>query len=318
MPFQDVEDEPIEAPKPPGSIERLLRKIFVEDLGLKLLALAITLVIWMVVTSENQPMTIHASVPLDFVRPPNLAISSDPPHTVEILLSGSRNKLSNLRTMDLVATVDLKDSKAGDRVVRLSPERVNLQLPSGVSIVSFQPPTLPIRLEPIVRREVPVDVRLEGNTAPGFEVYETQVTPNAVWVTGPAKRVNELQKAPTETISVDGHKESFTVQRLSIAIPDEKVEAGDSFVDVLVTIGERRAEKNFDNVVVRWANNSAPSHNATVRLLGPSQVLEQLRSEDISVIVDRSPSGEAVPRLQLRGAVPHLKLIALNPPLQNK
>lgn len=315
MPFQDVEDEPIEVPKPPGTVERVLRKIFVEDLGLKLLALAITLLVWMAVTSENQPMTIHASVPLNFIRPDNLAISNDPPRTVDVLLTGTKNKLNNLRTIDLVATVDLSDGKAGDRVIRLSPERVSIQLPNGVSIASFQPSTLPIRFEPMVRKEVPVEVKLDGEPDEGFEVYGTQATPTEVWVSGPSSHVNALGKAPTETVSVDGRKESLTAPRVSIAIADEKIDSGESLVDVVITIGEKRIERSFPDVVVRHSYNPSQSHKTTVKLLGPRQALDQLKSADISVIIDRSPSGEDIPRLQLPSDFQHVQLIAMNPPV---
>lgn len=315
MPFQDVEDEPIEAPKPPGTVERVLRKIFVEDLGLKLLALAITLLVWMAVTSENQPMTIHASVPLNFIRPDNLAISNDPPRTVDVLLTGTKNKLNNLRTIDLVATVDLSDGRAGDRVVRLSPDRVSIQLPTGVSIASFQPSTIPIRFEPTVRKEVPVEVKLDGEPAEGFEVYGTQATPTVVWVSGPSSHVNALGKAPTETVSVDGRKESLTAPRVSIAISDEKIDSGESLVEVVITIGEKRIERSFPDVVARHSNNPSQSHKTTVTLLGPRQALDQLKSADISVLIDRSPSGEDVPRLQLPSDFQHVQLIAMNPPV---
>jgi YbbR domain-containing protein len=310
MPFQDVEDEPIEVPKPPGTVERVLRKIFVEDFGLKLLALAITLLVWMAVTGENQPITIHTAVQLNFVRPDNLGISNDPPRTVEVLLTGSRNRLNNLRLLDLVATVDLTDSKPGDRVIRLSPERVAIQLPAGVKISSFQPATLPIRLEPIVRREVMVEVHLDGEPAAGFEVYSTQSTPGAVWIAGPASHVNELQKAPTETISVDGRKETFTVPRVSIAIADEKLDVADNLVDIVVTIGEKRIQKRFENVPL-LRSNSSQSQTAAVTLIGPTGLLQQLKAEDITLVLD---AGETVPKLQLPPAMQdHIKLISIDP-----
>ena len=44
MPFQDIDEVAItDLPQTPGKIERVLRKIFIEDWSLKLLALAITL-----------------------------------------------------------------------------------------------------------------------------------------------------------------------------------------------------------------------------------------------------------------------------------
>jgi YbbR domain-containing protein len=251
MPFQDIEeDREVEVPNPPGAFERLVRRIFLEDLGLKILALGITLFIWLAVTSENQPVTIHTSVQLNFVRPQNLEISNDPPRTVEIFLTGSRNKLNNLRLLDLVATVNLSDSVPGERVIRLS-ERVSLQLPPGVTIDSFKPASIPIRLEPTIQRQLPIEVRLEGKPAEGFEVYGTETSLNVINLAGPQSHLNELKQAPTETISVEGKRESFTVSKVSIVIPDQKIEVLDSGLDVTVTIGVKRTEKVLENVPVR-------------------------------------------------------------------
>jgi hypothetical protein len=55
--------------------------------------------------------------------------------------------------------------------------------------------------------------------------------------------VNALQKAPTETISVEGRKNTFTATQVAIDIPDQKVDIVDSFVDVVIEIGQRRSEK---------------------------------------------------------------------------
>jgi len=51
MPFQDI-DEANDAPLPrvPTRLELGLRRIFLEDVGLKLLALAIAVVLWLSVT----------------------------------------------------------------------------------------------------------------------------------------------------------------------------------------------------------------------------------------------------------------------------
>ena len=57
MPFQDIDEtDVVEVPRPPTALERGVRKIFVEDWSLKLLALAITLVLWFAVTGQNKPL----------------------------------------------------------------------------------------------------------------------------------------------------------------------------------------------------------------------------------------------------------------------
>ncbi len=49
MPFQDVDEtDVVEVPRPPTALERGARKVFAEDWSLKLLALAITLILWFI------------------------------------------------------------------------------------------------------------------------------------------------------------------------------------------------------------------------------------------------------------------------------
>ena len=121
MPFQDVDEVVTTQPRTaPNRVETLLRKIFLEDWSLKLLSLAIALVLWLLVTGQNEPVTAHVNVQLNFIRPQSLEISNDPPRTVDVMLTGSRNKLDDLTSLDLVATVDISDQRAGERVLRLA------------------------------------------------------------------------------------------------------------------------------------------------------------------------------------------------------
>src|SRR4029079_6087499 len=164
MPFQDVDEiaEPASPARlPPSRVEKLLRRIFLEDWSLKLLSLAIALVLWLLVTGQNEPVTAHVNVQLNFIRPQSLEISNDPPRTVDVMLTGSRNKLDDLTTLDLVATVDISDQRAGERVLRLA-YKAQIALPQGVKVDGFQPSAIPVRLEPIVERQVPIEPKLEG------------------------------------------------------------------------------------------------------------------------------------------------------------
>src|SRR6185436_9053349 len=191
MPFQDIDD--VSTPEPMAAashrVEKLLRRLFLEDWSLKLLSLAFAVVLWLVVTGQNQPVTAHVNVQLNFIRPPSLEISNDPPRTVDVMLTGSRNKLDDLTTLDLVATVDISDQHAGERVLRLA-DKAQISLPQGIKVDGFQPSAVPIRLEEIVDRQVIVEPKLEGKPADGFEVYATHPSKGSVAVRGPTSRVN--------------------------------------------------------------------------------------------------------------------------------
>ncbi|MDQ3175731.1 MAG: CdaR family protein [Acidobacteriota bacterium] len=316
MPFQDVDEtDVVEVPRPPTALERGARKVFAEDWSLKLLALAITLILWFAVTGQNQPLTIRTGVQLNLIRPSNLDISNDPPRTVEVVLTGSRPNLQSLSPLDLVATVDVSDHLAGERVIRLSLDRVTMQLPDGVKIESFQPSTIPVRLEPRMERQVPVEVKTEGKPADGYEVYRINPAQMTVRVRGPASRIEALQKAPTETISLSGRKESFTASRVAIDIPDQKIDVLDPLVDLAVEVGEKRTEKSFSGVAARSISGvEVRPATAEVTLAGPASVLSELRSEDVKVVVDMSTTGGSVAGLELPPAVKdRVKLLSVRP-----
>jgi YbbR domain-containing protein len=221
--------------------ERWLRKLFLADWGLKLLALAITVVLWLAVTGQNQPVTLRVSgVQLNFLKPDGLEISNDPPSTVDVVLTGSKDKLDRIGPRDLLATVDLSDQKAGERVVKLSLDRMKMDLQEDVKIQRVHPATIPIRLEPVIEAPVEVEVKFEGKLPEGYEVGSVSVSPARVRLRGPADRINALRKALTETVWLDGKKESFDLSNVEINIPDPKIETLDPAVDIHVEVVERK------------------------------------------------------------------------------
>ena len=300
MPYEDVDevDETTVVAPAPSRVDKLLRKIFVEDWSLKLLSLAIAIVLWLVVTGQNQPVTAHVNVQLNFIRPQSLEISNDPPRTVDVMLTGSRNKLDDLTTLDLVATVDISDQRSGERVLRLA-DKAQIALPQGVKVDGFQPSAIPVRLEPIVARQVPIEPKLEGKPADGYEVYSVHPSKGSVTVRGPESHVISLQKMQTESVLLNGHKESFTAPNVAIDVSDAKVDAIDPVVNVEVEIGERRTEKSFSGVAVEAADGGhVQPARALVTLLGPASVLDTLKPEDLKLVVDTDG-----PRLELPPAL---------------
>lgn len=242
MPFQDIEDtEVAPVPRSPTMLERLLRKLFIEDWNLKLLALAITAVLWLAVTGQNQPVTLRVSdVQLNFLKPDGLEISNEPPNHVEVFLRGSPDKLNQIGPRDLVATVDLTDQKAGERIVRLSLDRVKVNLREDVRIQQFQPATIPIRLEPVIEMPVEVELKFEGKLPEGYEIVSVSINPSRIRLRGPADRINAMHKAMTESVWLDGKKEPFDLYQVEINIPDPKIDVLDPGVDVHVEIAEKK------------------------------------------------------------------------------
>jgi YbbR domain-containing protein len=288
-PLHDDNDVPYHLPQPPGAIERWLRRIFVEDLNTKVLALGITLVLWFAVTGQNKPMTKRLfGVQLSFVHADDMAISNDPPAKVDITVTGSRDKLERLNAMDLLATVLVAERTTGDRVLRLSPDRVKVELPAGVQVEAFQPAIVSVRLEPRLEREVPIHLKFEGSVPAGYEVYGATSDPVRVKVRGPASVVNAIQQASTESIMLDGKTTTFDLPQVAVDIPDQKVDVVNGEIKAHVEIGERGIEKSFNNLAVPSVDANSKPQLATVTLSAPASVLAQLRREEIRLEIDSS------------------------------
>lgn len=303
MPFQDIDEVDDSEPTPaPSRVEKFLRKVFLEDWSLKLLSLTIALVLWLVVTGQNQPVTAHVNVQLNFIRPQSLEISNDPPRTVDVMLTGSRNKLDDLTALDLVATLDLSDQRAGERVLRLA-DKAQISLPQGVKVDGFQPSVIPVHLEPVVERQIAIEPKLTGKPADGYEIYAVQPSEGSVTVRGPASKVNALHKVVTESIWISGQKETITVTNVAIDIPDPKVDLLDPSVTIRIEIGEHRIERNFSDVAVTTAGGGKVQPSSTsITLVGPASLIEALKAEEIKLIVDpTAPSAQ--PRLELPAAL---------------
>ncbi|HKO98876.1 MAG TPA: CdaR family protein [Pyrinomonadaceae bacterium] len=239
MPFQDEEDEATSAiPRTPTIIERWLRRILLEDWGLKLLALAVTIVLWMAVTGQNAPVTQRYGVQLTFLRPQGMEISNDPPDSVEVILTGSPAKLAEMGPR-LAAIVDIADQKPGERVIRLN-DRAQITLPSGVTIQGFRPSTANIRLEPVVESQVNIEVKFEGTLPEGYEVGTVSCSPGMVRLRGPADRINLQRKATTETVSLDRKTETFTLAGVAVITSDPKIEMLDPTVNIKVEVVEKK------------------------------------------------------------------------------
>lgn len=299
MPFQDIdEDTTTDRGAPSHRVERFLRKVFLEDWSLKLLSLTIALVLWLLVTGQNQPVTAHVNVQLNFIRPQSLEISNDPPRVVAVMLTGSRNKLDDLTALDLVATVDITDQRAGERVLRLA-DKAQISLPQGIKIDGFQPSAIPIRLEPVVERQLVIEPRLEGRPAAGYEVYAVYPNKSIIVLRGPESRVNVIQRVSTETIWLAGHRETFVASNVALDVTDPKVDLSETVINVTIEIGEQRSERNFTGVSVITSDGKGVQPNTTsITLFGPTTLLNSLKAEDLRVVLDSD--GETFqPRLEL-------------------
>ena len=277
-------------------LRRLFRRVFLEDWGTKLVALGITAALWLGVTGLQKPTSRRLnSVPLILNFSSEMEATNSPLKEVDIVVTGDKTKISRLRSEDLVVSIDLTDMTAGERTIQLTPENINVDLPSGLKIDEIQPGKIAVKLEKVEEREIAVKPEIEGGVADGFEIYAQAIVPAKVRVRGPESFVKSLDSISTEKIALDNRREDFTARQIGLNVVNPKITVVDTIVDVIFKIGEKRTERLF---VVPYKTETEMK-KATVLLFGARSILEKLTAEEMSVVFSIDENGENIPQIVL-------------------
>ena len=159
--------------------------------------------LWFVIAGEKTSER-GLAVPVELQNfPRDLELTGDPVNTVEVRLRASPGIIHALGPGEVSAQIDLAGAGEGERIVHLTPE--SIRVPFGVRVVKITPshPHPELRAD-ARRRSVPVRPRLIGRPAPGYEVAEVTSEPAEVRIAGPKSRVQEVESAFTEPVSVEG------------------------------------------------------------------------------------------------------------------
>jgi YbbR domain-containing protein len=125
---------------------RFLRKYIFANAGLKLLALAVSFLLWATYTSE--PFAeVGFQVPLEFTNmPPQLEISGDVPTTVHVRVRGRSAFLRRMVPADLNLRMDMKNARQGTTLLGISNRMVGA--PFGAAVVEVFPSEIHVTLVP--------------------------------------------------------------------------------------------------------------------------------------------------------------------------
>lgn len=185
-----------------------LRNFFTENIGLKLISLLLAISLFGISRQPVSEVTL-VNVPLEFRGlQPGLEISGDVPQTtVSVRLRGPQNVIRTTTANQIGVVADLSNKAPGERVVQLKPADVSR--PDDVEVLRIEPSNIRLRIEPTVHKTVPVQPQYTGEIAPGYELGGFTAQPSTIEISGPQSHVSIISSALTESIQLDGRRESF-------------------------------------------------------------------------------------------------------------
>jgi YbbR domain-containing protein len=278
-------------------LKQILKKIFLEDWLMKLVALAITLALWLGVTGLSTPTTQRlTSVPLSLRFSNNIEVTNSPIQEVDLVVTGDKRKLAQINKNDLIVSMDISDVMPGDRVINLTPETIAVSLPTGVKLDEIQPSRIAIRIEAVEEKDITVKTETNGEVPEGYELYSETITPPKVRVRGPANFIRSLSSVSTERIDLSNRVADFTAKQVPVSVSNPKAAVLETVVDVTFRIGEKRVERVY----------SVPldgGKRASVVLFGGKSLFENVRTENLRVEVDGNNEARVILPPALDGKV---------------
>ena len=189
-------------------------------IGLKFLSIALAALIWLLVSGE-QIVERALRIPLEFTNlPAQLELVGETPTVVDVRVRGSSGALSRVAAGELVAVLDLRMARPGQRLFHLT--GADVRAPFGIEVVQIAPSNVSIAFEPAATKVVPVVPGVEGEPAAGYIVGTITADPPTVVVVGAASAVARLTAAMTEPLSVAGATGPVT-ESVNIGVADPSV-----------------------------------------------------------------------------------------------
>ena len=263
------------------------------NVGLAVLSFIIALGLWI---AGHRDIERAIEVPVEFRNiPSDLMVLDNRVDYVVLRLSGPRTLVSTLDADDLKLPVDLYGSKSGSLSFPLGPSSFNI--PRGVTVARITPPILHLRLDPVIKRELPVSIRLSGKPLAGYKIEETAVQPESISVRGPADEIRRMSLVETLPIDVEGSRSSIK-RAVRLSTDGKPLSFVPEQVSVTITILEEDSIKDFKNVAVGARGASGDfvitPKSAQVRLFGPRRILDKLElgADQVYVDLDGLPPGE--------------------------
>ena len=213
----------------------LLRGLLFDNLGLKLTALLLAVLVYLHVYTER-PAQMMFSFPIQLAEvDTTLSLSGPVPSAVVAEVRGTGKQLIRLRLAEPVLKVSLGGVARG-RFERLITEAdLPVSVADGIQIDHIVGPrTLALQLDRKIRRRLPVAARIEGAAAWGTPV----VTPAVVIVTGPEIAVAAMDSVVLGVVRVDARHDTARAVVAPASLPDWTVS---SPAEVTVRVPTRRS-----------------------------------------------------------------------------
>jgi YbbR domain-containing protein len=260
-----------------------------DNLTLKLVALILSVIIWILVIGEKRS-EVRLTVPLELRNlPSRLEISEQSTSQVEVAIRGFSSVVKQITPTDIDVYVDLSNVVEGPNSFALFAD--DIVVPLGAKVIQLSPSQIELQLDATADKTVAVKPMVRGTPKEGYSLGKYIAEPKVVTVTGARRLLSDLTGVETETIPIDNIEQDTTKKvklRLPTGIRVEKEE--ERVVTVSIPVIPKMANWVFEEVPLLIEGESRQftlsPQVITVLLYGPEVELSQMTSENIPAYIE--------------------------------
>lgn len=199
---------------------RTLKEHLVENLGFKIVALAVALVVWFGVKTDRQT-EVTWPVELEVVtRSDDETILTRLPESVEVTFAGTGKELLLLGDQHYRVRKVLERGRPGPRRVILGAGDVAETGNLNVKPVAVEPNVITITVDRVGTKQVPLRAEGEIDPAEGFELAgRVRFEPPAVTLVGARSLLAEIDTIPVDVSALSGAREEVR-EDVVVMLPD--------------------------------------------------------------------------------------------------
>lgn len=202
-----------------SGIAAWLRDFFTQNLGYKLVALALALLLWFDVTSDETAL-IDYPVPLSIaVEGGDMIVTNDVPHEVDVRFSGTGKELLRLDRDRLAIRKEVRGDENDTLQIDLGPQDV--QRPGDLNVVptGVIPSRITVVTDRFIEKTVPLVTVGGVEVGPDRRVVGLEVDPRSVRIRGVTAEIRPIGSLEFDLSQISADDGPFD-ERLEIAVPE--------------------------------------------------------------------------------------------------
>lgn len=168
-----------------------IKKLFLNNSGLKITALILAILVWAMISGKERTF-LEKSLELEVenLNVPKMIDVRNRPETIRIKIRGTSKEIGEITSEDFKLKIDMKDVNESTRFSVFTEDY--LDYPKDVKIVSIHPKMIEITAREFYYKDVPVRILYTGRLPKGISILERKIVPEKVRVFGYKSQIINL------------------------------------------------------------------------------------------------------------------------------